>query len=303
MSPAEISKLALRTIRSDRTRHGGLFRGDAPLTQSICPSLRRSMFLVGAPRSGTSFLGSCLAAVEAVSYHFEPILTKRAARWVYEESERRAILRLLYRSMYRWLMRIHRHGDRRFCEKTPRNCFIVPFLAEVAPDAQFVHIIRDGRDVALSYSKKPWLSARSVDSGAREPGGYAYGPIPRFWVEEERREEFRRTTDIHRCIWAWRRFVTAARTAGTGLGPRRYLEVRYEDLVEDPRATTDRITSFLGFDETDHVARFRSRALQAHSDSVGRWREELDSPALRTIDDEAGHLLRKLGYGAASPTR
>ncbi|MEE3918982.1 sulfotransferase [Micromonospora sp. BRA006-A] len=48
--------------------------------------MERPIFILGAPRSGTTFLGSCVGALPDVSYHFEPRLTKAVARCVYEGS-------------------------------------------------------------------------------------------------------------------------------------------------------------------------------------------------------------------------
>ena len=264
------------------------------LWHAVVPNLQRPIFVVAAPRSGTTFLGQCLAALPEISYHFEPIATKIAARYVYQEKWSYTKARFFYRQVYSWLMRIHFDGHLRFAEKTPRNCFIVPFLFKAFPDAQFVHIIRDGRDAALSHSKKPWLRAASQGSGEKEPGGYLHGPYARFWVERE--EEFETTTDIHRCIWAWRRHAESALAAGTYLPTSQYHEVRYESLVSNSREEAERLLNFL--DVSDPFARhqFHDAVAHANQDSVGRWQHELSAEQLVEIEREAGPLLRQLGY-------
>src|SRR5690606_35770468 len=143
-------------------------------------------FVVGAPRSGTSFLGDAIGALPEFSYHYEPPVTKAAARYVHEGLWSEPKARPFYRAAYRRLLRRHPDGDLRFCEKTPQNCFVMDFLDRTFEDAQFLHIVRDGRDAALSYREKPWLAERARDSGRREAGGYLHGPFPRFWVEPER---------------------------------------------------------------------------------------------------------------------
>ena len=85
------------------------------------PNLDRPIFIVGAPRSGTTFLGACLAEVPDLSYHYEPILTKAASRYVYEDRWPSSTARRLYRTTYAWLMRLGGDPDLRFAEKTPRN--------------------------------------------------------------------------------------------------------------------------------------------------------------------------------------
>lgn len=54
--------------------------------RALDPRLRRPVFIIGAPRSGTTFLGNSLGRLPEISYHFEPRLTKAAARCVYDGS-------------------------------------------------------------------------------------------------------------------------------------------------------------------------------------------------------------------------
>lgn len=260
------------------------------------PNLSRPIFIVGSPRSGTTFLGSCIAQIPEISYHFEPVITKAAARPIYNNEWSFGKASYLYRIVYAWLMRLHADGDLRFAEKTPRNCFLIDFLCKAFPDAQFIHIIRDGRDAALSHSKKPWLQAASANLSKREPGGYRYGPYARFWVEEERIPEFESTTDIHRCIWAWRRHVESILSSASNLPPNQYYELRYEDLVANPKEKAEVLLNFLNISSSSSCQQFYTQVSTARLDSVGAWKKELTSEQLNQIDDEAGKLLKKLNY-------
>ena len=262
----------------------------------LSPNLRQPIFIVGAPRSGTTFLGECLAKVPEISYHFEPIATKAAARYVHENKWTTAKSAWVYRTIYGWLMRLHFDADLRFAEKTPRNSFLIPFLLQVFPDAQFIHIIRDGRDAALSYSKKPWLQSAQVNSGLYEPGGYPYGPYPRFWVESERAQEFRITSDIHRCIWAWRRFNTAVLDASKDLSSQQYYQIRYEDLVFSPVQEATNLLDFLHISQPKSRQLFEREVSKAKTSSVNQWQRELSNHQLQKIYAEAEELLLKLGY-------
>src|SRR5215472_14776854 len=71
--------------------------------RALDPRLHRPVFIIGAPRSGTTFLGNSLGRLPEISYHFEPRLTKAAARCVYDGSwtERRcaAVFRGFYSAM------------------------------------------------------------------------------------------------------------------------------------------------------------------------------------------------------------
>lgn len=285
----------LRNLLRGVGRHltaGGVPR---PLLRVPRLRLRRPVFLVGAPRSGTTFLGECTGTLPDISYFNEPTVTKYAAGCVYREAWPRWLMTRYYRLSYSGLLWASGAEGERLAEKTPRNCFLLPFLISAFPDARVVHLIRDGRDAALSWSRKPWLREDSLRRERREDGGYPYGPHPRFWVEPDRREEFFSTSDIHRCIWGWRRHVEAAREAArSSLPEEAYLEVRYERLVKAPLDVGGRIAAHLG---ARPAVPFREKLKAARPDSVGRWRAELAPGELEDVRREAGGLLADLGYG------
>lgn len=267
------------------------------LLSSLFQNLNDPIFLIGSPRSGTTFLGNCLGTLPEVSYYSEPIVIKAATRYVYEGFWKFKKAQWFYYNIYRFLLCINSNERLRFCEKTPRNSLIVPFLSRSFPRVQFIHIIRDGRDCTVSHSKKPWFQAAMVDSGRREPGGYLYGPFARFWVEPHRRNEFEKTSDLHRCIWNWRVYNQHALAAAKKLSKKRYLQVRYELLANNPDHESQRILNFLNISSPTSCALFIGAMKNARSDSIGRWRTELSPLQIETVQKEAGHLLRDLGYG------
>jgi len=264
---------------------------------SIVPSLDRAVFIIGAARSGTTFLGDCIGRLPEISYHHEPPATKSAGRYVYDGlwSERRS--RFFFRSVYAWLLRIELDGHLRFCEKTPTNALLIPFLARAFPDAQFIHIIRDGRDAAASHYRQPWLRLDSVPGGKREPGGYLHGPWAPWWVEKDRVREFETTSDAHRMIWSWRRYTEAALRDGPPLGPTRYHELRYESLVTEPRMEATRILDFLGITAESSRSAFLEACDRASEGSMGSWKRTFSPGEQAQIVADSGDLLRSLGYG------
>lgn len=266
------------------------------LARSLFPGLERPIFLIGAARSGTTFLGDCIGRVPEISYHHEPPATKAAGRYVYDGLWGFRRGRWFYRTVYAWLLRAELDGGLRFCEKTPTNSLLIPFLDRAFPDAQFIHIVRDGRDASVSLRSKPWLLAASAGSTVREPGGYLHGPYAPWWVEKGREQGFQETSDIHRMIWAWRRYVEAALRDGRPLGAGRYLEIRYEDLVAEPRAHGDRILDFLDVQRPLSRGSFLRALDRAEPGAVGTWRRELSVRDLEVIDADAGGLLQDLGY-------
>lgn len=275
-----------------------------PLTSAriqgiLQPNLQNPIFIIGSPRSGTTFLGDCLAQIPELSYHFEPVLIKAASRYVYTGEWNFNKASSFYRQVYAWLMRVRGDGDLRLAEKTPRNSFIIPFLAQTFPDAKFIHIIRDGRDVTVSLAQKPWYNNEFNGSIMREPGGYLCGSTPRFWVESERSSEFETTSNIHRGIWLWRRYIEAAEKGIAQLSPARKYEIKYESLVTNPQEEVTGILDFLGIQEGSSRSIFKQKLItQASVDSIGKWRSVLDKHDLEKIEREASVWLQKYGYTA-----
>jgi hypothetical protein len=300
LGPTELWRLARATYHAERRWYPRLDRRRpmtaSRLVRSILPRLERPIFIVGAARSGTSFLGQCIGRIPEISYHREPPATKAAGRFVYEGLWGSRRSRWFFRLVYSWLLRLELDGDLRFSEKTPTNVFLIPFLSQAFPDSQFIHIIRDGRDAASSHMQRPWLRAADAWSREREPGGYLYGPWPKFWVEPDRRDEFTRTSDARRVAWAWRRYTESGLRDGRALAPERYHELRYEDLVRRPEAEAERVLGFLDIADQRSRSIFVNAMLRAEDSSVGRWRSTFYRSELDDIEAEAGDLLRQLGY-------
>ncbi len=272
------------------------------ITKAISPNLKQPVFIIGSPRSVTTFLGKCIQQLPEVSYHFEPVLTKASVRYIHTKQWSGKNAAKFYRSVYGWLMRQCGDSDLRFVEKTPRNSFIIPFLAQTFPDAKFIHIIRDGRDVAMSLSKCPWYRKDRNGCGAKDPGGYPFGSMARFWVESDRTKEFETTNDLHRCIWIWRRYVDSAFIGAKSLPRSQYYQLTYEDLVRDPTLASQKILDFIEIDNLQSRSKFSEYAANtAKSSSVGSWKK-LSPDLLKELELEAGDWLSKLGYQTKSYT-
>jgi hypothetical protein len=265
-----------------------------PTRQSLRPPRLPPLFVVGAPRSGTTFLGACIGAVPSISYHFEPPVVRAALRHAMRGEWTKEFTARVYRLTYRLLRLLDaERPTARVADKTPENAFALPFLVESFPGASFVHIVRDGRDAALSLREKPWLRD---DGAGRRSRSAAAGAAARFWVEPERADEFAATSNLHRCLWAWRRYTEAA-LAGRELGSS-YLELRYEDLVRDPRGTGDRLLDFLGLDDGASRTALGRALAGARADSVGRGRSAFSEADTALAGREIGPLLSRLGYGS-----
>ena len=198
-------------------------------------------------------------------------------------SERRSAA--VFRISYSALLLAALDGGRRFAEKNPENSFLVPFLAAALPAAQFVHIIRDGRDAAVSHAEQPWLAAASAGTASVGPARQAFGARTRGggW-KPDRRDEFAAVSDIVRSAWCWRRFTEAALAGLAGLPGGRMLELRYESVVTRPRRARPSHWPAFSVPRPPGSQALRAGLAQAKTSSVGRWRDVLDEPEIAEVE-------------------
>jgi len=243
----------------------------------------RLVFVVGSPRSGTTFLGQTLGSQPGLLDLDEVQPLKAAIPSLVALPEGEAAKR--FRRTLELVRRLGLATHLRGVEQTPETSFVLRAALLAYPRARAVHMLRDGRDVVCSLLERGWLSAGRAGT---DDANHAYGPQPRFWVEPERRDEFGRVSDARRAAWAWRRYVEAVRAVEDG----RVLELRYEDVAADPERAADVLAAHLGV-----VTKPLADALAAaHGRSVARWERELDDEQVADVHAEAGPLLRELGY-------
>ncbi len=116
---------------------------------------------------------------------------------------------------------------------------------------------------------------QQLSRAEEKSSGYRHGPYARFWVEPERKREFETTTDIHRCIWAWRRHVSTILEQAKTLPEDQYHELRYEDLASDPIKEAQRLLSYLEIEDPASKEILKNAFLKARGDSVGSGKREL----------------------------
>jgi hypothetical protein len=242
----------------------------------------RVVFVVGCPRSGTTFVGGALGSQPGFVDLGEVKPVKAAVPRLASMPPAEAAPQLR-----RTIERVRRIGfvrHLRVVEQTPEVSFVLPAALASYPRARVVHVLRDGRDVVCSLLERGWLSASANGS---DDVGHGYGSFPRFWVADDEAEAFERLSDAGRAASAWRHYTSAA------LGsPERTLVLRYEALVTEPEAAAESVAGFLHSDPGPLTEAFSD----AFGTSVGRWRRELTGEQLADVDAEAGPLLRELGY-------
>ncbi len=174
-------------------------------------------------------------------------------------------------------------GKSRWGDKTPPHVGYLLLLERLFPQARFVHIVRDGRDVALSFRQiRSWGPRRIAYSGH---------------------------------YWCWR--VLSGLAAGALLGPGRYRTLLYEDLVRAPEATLRPLLDWLELPFDPAVLRYHETSAarthhagkpwKGHEDEppnealIGRWRSRLAPREIASLERQAGPLLAHLGYPLDAP--
>src|SRR2546426_6079816 len=170
-------------------------------------------------------------------------------------------------------------GKPLYGDKTPRYVLNLPQLADLFPEARFVHIIRDGRDVTMSLLEKDWGANNAVEGAL-----------------------------------IWKRSVEAGREAALILGPARYREISYERLIDDPEAVVRSVCEFIELPFDAGMLRYYERTKPFLPGQVGGgrkrdgrlhlpptkglrdWRRQMPKQDVAAFELIAGDLLQQLGY-------
>ena len=251
-------------------------------SRDLAAVAERPVFVLGAPRSGTTFVAGAIGRVPGLVDLGELKPLKAAIPRFASELEEEAAKEL--RGMLETVRRYGLVRHLRAVEQSPETAFVLGAVLRAYPQAAIVHMLRDPRDVASSLLQKGWLRAGRE---GRDDVGEPYGHYARFWVEPERVEEFDEADDARRAGWAWRRYVTAARSA-----PSATIEVRYEELAADPEAASEPLAAHIGADPVI----LASALSRMHAESVGRWHRNLTAEQVAEVESEAAELMEELGY-------
>jgi len=279
--------------------------------------MKPPIFIVGCPRSGTSFLYHLLLSAGGFArFHtqmnvfdvLEPIFgdlsrdrNKKAMMREWLRSKAFEVSGLVASDIEAKVMAECRRGSDflrivmddvarqqgvdRWIDSTPTNIPHMPHIARDFPEAQFIHIIRDARDVVLSLDKRAWSR-----------------PLP--WD----RKNSLLAAGIY---WEW--IVRKGRRLGAALGAK-YTEVHYEELVEHPQSALDKLGKFLernlDYNKIQQTSvgsvkkpltSFDEDLSEGHFSPVGRWREKFPPNQLVQFEQLVGEYLQEMGYPLAYP--
>jgi len=136
---------------------------------SILPNNDSFVFIIGSPRSGTTILGEILDKHNEISQWYEPYFVWDRSFRNCPDDERtaeEATPRIVKQVCKDFLRYKKMTGSKIIVDKSPRNSLKIPFIMKIFPQARFIHILRDGRDVTLSINKK-WRFLKGITDDSK----------------------------------------------------------------------------------------------------------------------------------------
>jgi hypothetical protein len=176
----------------------------------------------------------------------------------------------------------------RFGDASPDRLYTVPVLRRAFPDARFVQLLRDGRDVVVDMLADPaclsWFKAATLSEGTEFPNAFL------GLNRDEHRERWKDLPAAGKSALRWRSAVRLNAGLRREVPEEQLMTLRYEDLVRRPADTVAALSAFL---ETriSRVALYGRRLPQ-----VGSWRTGLRAPDRALVEKVAREELTRLGY-------
>ncbi len=289
------------------------------------------IILLGAHRSGTTWLGRVFAQHPALAYHEEP---RNIWTWgnaytpddmLTQDDATDRVRAHIHKAFDKY---VARHDAARLCEKTPSNLLRIPFIRAVYPDAKLVMIVRDGRSVLRSTDEilargvpLSLIARRAATTPIAEWPAYAgatfgaisrkvtgrkleyWGPRPpgwREWVGQDHPDV------VLAKQWAGcvsRALIDAADIEAHGQEP--VLIFRYEDMMAQPREVMTRICEHCQLKLPGPI--IDEAEATADPARVNKWRAGLDEDTLDRARPHMEPVMSGLGYRwdapAVEPTR
>jgi hypothetical protein len=254
------------------------------------------IFIVGAARSGTTWVYDLLTSHPLVGGVYETWLFTREnglgslftqAHWPPQRSglssliERSELIEEVRRFSLRLMTRNLERGQTYLVEKSPSHVYSIPLIHEIFPGARIIHVLRDGRDVAVS-----------VRAAANS------------WVPQWK-ESFGRS--VYSSGRAWKHAVQRARLDGSALAED-FIELRYEDLKRDPEGSIASLFAHCGIqltraqlefalEKTDFAANFRPKESGfRRGGRVGDWKSRFSLLDALRFNLAAGDALVQMQY-------
>lgn len=286
------------------------------------PDSFRPVVIVGAGRSGTKILRDSLCRLpglgtwpcDEINYVWRHGNASYPHDELAPEHARPRVRRFIRRRFERLAAR---RGLTQVVEKTCANSLRVEFVDRVLPEARFVFLVRDGRDVVAS-ARRRWRAPLDLRYVLRKARFVPLTDVPYYGVRYLRNrihrllpgsggrlafwgprfpgmEELARSGDLAAvCARQWLRCVDRAEEAFAGIDPARVHRLRYEDFAAHPHRELDRLCRFL--DVRASRLELAAAAELVSAVRIGAWREDLEAGVAETIAPELSSALRRYGY-------
>lgn len=244
---------------------------------------RPPVFIIGCPRSGTTLLQVMLdthrdlAVTHECDFIIDVAFDPRSHEWSLADQVERALAHPMFGRLgveaetcrrivdelrpsdygavvrYWFAAKALKDGKRRWGNKTPHMIFHFERVARLFPDAQFIHIIRDGRDSTASWATVHFTQANRGQ--------------------------------LLSSALLWRQMVRAGRETGRTLGADRYTEVRLEDLIASTESSLRRLCSFLGLDFDEAMLSYHETATERVPEGQRRVHPDINKPPTSGLRD------------------
>jgi len=201
-------------------------------------------------------------------------------------------------------------------EKTCANSLRVDFVNTVLPDAKYIFLIRDGRDVVSSALKR-WIAPLDIPYILKKASyvpisdmpyyasKYLYSRIHRLYSKEKRlsswgpkfkgmEDSLKNKTLPEVCAEQWVNCVKSAQHSFKKIESNRFIRLRYEDFVSDPVKQFEHITDLLNIKLENNLIRKTINSVSAKS--VGNWKTALDEMTLDQISPIINPFLKQYNY-------
>lgn len=252
------------------------------------------VFILGCPRSGTTLLAEILEPsiygkpfeTHFITKYYKKLQTygdisreENFTRLISDIASERYVMqwgvtvdpKQLYRQVENFefstiahhlcMLKSKRKGYALWGDKTPHYTLDLEIICHLFPGAKYLHIVRDGRDVALSLLGRPW------------------GPA-----------------NIWSCAELWKRYHADTPVYAQLKARKRLWLLRYEDLLANPQEVVKGIYEFLGEWNEETEEKVSRLITKIKGKNYGKWKTSMNSRQIQLFESIASNTLRKFGY-------
>jgi len=283
-------------------------------------SINHPVIILGAARSGTKILRATIASSSdfvCIPYDINYVWKYKNYHVNHDElipdNLNNKIIEYIHKQFFRI---IKNKKNKKMVEKTVSNSLRVDFVKKVFPDCKFIHIIRDGRDVAES-SRRCWDAPLELNYLIKKALNFPLKDAPKYAIQfikynlnkfafskkkiKSWGPRFNGIDDIVKthslielCGIQWLRCVESTLKSLEKLSRDEYIQIKYEDLVQNPTKELRKIANFLEIRDFYSIKKFADKEIK--SDNVGKWKKTLSEEEKRLLIPHIQSMLKRFNY-------